>query len=152
MKNFLPRTAKNLQGFTLIELLVVVAIIAILAVIGVTVFSGVQRNARDARRKADVSAIADALEAQKTPNTTTYPATVLANFFASGVIPADPSTGTSYIPTYVTYSAGNATFCVCSTQALENGGGNATANGAAGVCAWSTTSTNGTWYCNASQQ
>ena len=46
---------KNLirkKGFTLIELMIVVAIIAILSVIGVTIFAGIQKNARDAKRRA----------------------------------------------------------------------------------------------------
>lgn len=50
------------RGFTLVELLVVIAIIAILSVVGVTVFSGVQKSARDAKRKADLGAIYKALE------------------------------------------------------------------------------------------
>ncbi len=54
------------KGFTLIELLVVVAIIAILSVIGAAIFSGVQQKARDARRKADLKAISDVLEVNKT--------------------------------------------------------------------------------------
>lgn len=53
------------KGFTLIELMVVVSIIAVLAVIGLTVFTGLQRSARDAKRKADIEAIATALEIYK---------------------------------------------------------------------------------------
>ena len=50
MKKFLPKLKTNPLGFTLVELLVVVAIIAVLSVIGITIFTGVQKNARDARR------------------------------------------------------------------------------------------------------
>ncbi|MBI4038183.1 prepilin-type N-terminal cleavage/methylation domain-containing protein [Candidatus Daviesbacteria bacterium] len=58
MRKFLPTS----RGFTLIELLVVVSIIAILSVIGITVFSGVQKNARDAKRRGDIDAISKAME------------------------------------------------------------------------------------------
>lgn len=50
------------KGFTLIELLIVIAIISILSVIGVTVFSGVQKSARNAKRIADMKAIVLALD------------------------------------------------------------------------------------------
>ena len=56
--------SKNL-GFTLIELLVVVAIIAFLAAIGIAVYSEIQSKSRDARRIADIEAIAKALELHK---------------------------------------------------------------------------------------
>ncbi len=49
------------RGFTLIELLVVIAIIAILSVIGFTVFTNVQKNARDAKRKLDLDALSKAV-------------------------------------------------------------------------------------------
>lgn len=76
------------KGFTLIELLVIIAIIAILAVIGVTVFSGVQKNARDAKRKTDVESIAKAYEAKA--NAGKYSA-ILNSDFASGSKPKDPN-------------------------------------------------------------
>ena len=56
----MPKSAP--KGFSLVELLVVISIIAILSVIGITVFTGVQKGARDARRRGDIHAIAQALE------------------------------------------------------------------------------------------
>lgn len=78
----------NQKGFTLVELLVVIAIIAILSVIGLTVFTGVQANARDARRKADIDAIAAAIETTKTPGTFYY-SSLPATGFSAGVVPVD---------------------------------------------------------------
>ena len=68
MKKFLPKSIKNTSGFTLVELLVVVAIIAVLAVIGFAVFSGLTSRGNDARRRADLKSIADAMEAAKENN------------------------------------------------------------------------------------
>lgn len=94
MKKFLPRTTNNPQGFTLVELLVVIAIIAILSVIGVTVFSGVQKNARDARRRADIDAIAAAVETHYVSGTG-YTTPILGTWFSSGTIPKDPKDNTT---------------------------------------------------------
>lgn len=63
MRNVPPENLLRQNGFTLIELLVVISIIAVLSVVGMVVFTGVQKNARDARRKADIDSIANALEA-----------------------------------------------------------------------------------------
>lgn len=87
----MKRIIKNYKGFTLIELLVVIAIIAILSVIGLTLFNGVQQNARDARRKSDVDAIAAALESTRQPGTAYY-STLTGTSFSSGVIPLDTYT------------------------------------------------------------
>ncbi len=74
------QTLPNQFGFTLIELLVVVAILAILSVIGVTVYSNVQVNARDARRRSDIDAIVKALEVNKNQNTGKYQQLSNSNF------------------------------------------------------------------------
>lgn len=50
------------KGFTLIELLVVMAIISILATIGIASLMDTRRDARDAKRFADLSAIRSAME------------------------------------------------------------------------------------------
>lgn len=104
MKKLLPKTVNNPKGFTLVELLVVVAIIAVLSVIGITIFTGVQKNARDAKRKEDIGSISKALETHinTTPNQYCTGGAVgvycapQGSWFASGTIPVDPSTGASY--------------------------------------------------------
>ena len=81
---------KSHQGFTLIELLVVIAIIAVISTIGAMIYSGFQKNARDAKRKVDIESIASAMEAnygQVTPNQYT---TLTSQMFTSGSIPQDP--------------------------------------------------------------
>lgn len=76
------------RGFTLVELMVVITIIAILSVVGVTVFSGVQKSARDTKRRVDIDAIAKALEVNKNPDGKYEP--LKDEFFASGKLPIDP--------------------------------------------------------------
>lgn len=96
MKKFLPtfahRRVNKSRGFTLVELLVVISIIAILAVIGLTVFAGVQKNARDSKRRGDIDGISKALEVAYNNSTGQYPA-VTGSMFSGGVIPTDPLGG-----------------------------------------------------------
>lgn len=103
MKKYLPKSANNPHGFTLVELLVVVAIIAILAVIGLTIFTNLQKGARDARRKADLDTIAKAMEVHFNQTTAsgctsgvagTYCA-LDATWFTGVGIPRDPSSGSN---------------------------------------------------------
>lgn len=103
-KFYIPHPRK---GFTLIELLVVIAIIAILATIGLVIYSGVQKNARDARRRSDIEAISRVLEAHYnatsnancTGNGGTY-CPLQLNWFSTngGSVPVDPTGGS--ITTY----------------------------------------------------
>lgn len=80
----------NPRGFTLVELMVVITIIAILSVIGVTVFSGVQKSARDAARRGDINALATALELNYSNGIYTFPN---GTAFGSGSVPKDPLDG-----------------------------------------------------------
>lgn len=139
MKKYLPKIKNYLSGFTLVELLVVVAIIAILAVIGITIFTGVQKNARDARRRADIDAIASAMEANYTNGA--Y-APLAAGQFSAGAIPLDP-TNTNVTPDGT--CAGVCEYCVRQGAAVQTGAACtiATAPAAAGLPAG--TSTNPYW-------
>lgn len=51
------------KGFTLIELLVMIVVISLLATITFSTVVDIQKNARDAKRKADLKIISTALEA-----------------------------------------------------------------------------------------
>lgn len=130
------------RGFTLIELLVAVSIIAILSVIGLTVFSGVQKSARDAKRRADLKAITSALEIYKNQKNS-YPATITVcsnngsdpwipgldtNYMTSTPVdPLNSTTGYSYLGTGYSYcyysgaagSTTQGTFFMLTTR-LEN--------------------------------
>lgn len=77
------------KGFTLVELLVVISIISILAVMGMVIFTNTQKNARDARRRADIDAIDKAIEVKRTASSGYGPVTEAD--FAGGSIPADPT-------------------------------------------------------------
>ena len=131
MLKFLSKT-KGQQGFTLVELLVAIAIIAILAVIGLTVFTGLQRGARDATRRSDVQAISKALEANYTTTSAIY-APLMDTHFAGGVKPQDPLNGSttacntnlcSYCVNYSTGGGANPTGAiVTSTPTCGTGGG-----------------------------
>lgn len=141
------------HGFTLIELMVVVAIIGILMAAGIVAFSGAQRNARDAKRRADVDAIGKALEqAYQNSGTVTYPyiytssnvntetfwkntipSILLPGSFSVGGMPVDPMNNVTYNYTIMSrqqntpgYVNPQSRFCVASR--LENGRGNCTGN------------------------
>lgn len=88
------------KGFTLVELLVVITIIAILSIIGITIFTSVQKGARDARRRADIDSVAKAMEINygrfstgnysKFCQITSAPGYDCGQWFSGG-LPKDPS-------------------------------------------------------------
>lgn len=78
------------SGFALVELLVVISILAILSVIGYTAFNNVQSGARDAKRRADIDAIVNAMEIQYGQCQTGKYCNITASSFSSGQIPTDP--------------------------------------------------------------
>lgn len=62
------------KSFTLLEMLVVIGIIAILVSLGFASYSTVQKKARDAKRKGDLSAMQKVLEQCYSLNSYSYPA------------------------------------------------------------------------------
>ena len=86
----MPTKRFNQKGFTLVELLVVVTILAILATIGFTIFNGTQKTARDAKRKGDIDAIAQAMEVNYGKTTGGLYDSLKSSMFSSGKIPTDP--------------------------------------------------------------
>lgn len=133
------------SAFTLIELLVVMAILGILISIITVNFVTAQQQARDSRRKQDITVIQGALEQYYAVNAS-YPATGnIASAFESGQVPTDPKTNVG-----VDYTLNNDTsgYCVCAT--LEKQVGNATAPSGTS-CAWASGAT-ATYLCAANQQ
>lgn len=86
---------KKNRGFTLIEILVVVTIIGLLTLTAVVTYGAFLKQSRDAKRKADLSQIASAVEMYRS-NNDTYPATIAEG--ASLCDPAGcPPTGSKYL-------------------------------------------------------
>ena len=77
---------QSTAAFTLIELLIVMAIIGVLATFFISSYTGVQRRARDANRKSDLSQLSKSLEIYYN-DYRRYPAE------SSGKIVGCPSTG-----------------------------------------------------------
>lgn len=81
---------KRSAGFTMVELLIVISIIALLTTIAIGVYSGVQKNGRDARRRAEVDSLFKSIDSSKDPVSGVYGFTA-ANFVSDfPTPPADP--------------------------------------------------------------
>lgn len=114
------------QGFTLLELLVVIGIIAILVGFATVSYSAAQVRARDARRKADLNSMKDALEQYYAANSFVYPGTCsTASTFLNSPWPVDPGSY-SY-----TQSCAAASYCICAQLEAASGG-----NSSDTACAW----------------
>lgn len=113
MSTSAPLSVNKPRGFTLVELLVVISIIAILSVVGMAVFTGVQKGARDAKRRADVDAVSKAYEV-KYNNTGSYGdlnPEQNTDLFASKQFPKDPK-GEDYT---ITQNPSTGGFRICAT-------------------------------------
>lgn len=86
------------RGFTLTEILVAVSILAIVAIIVAALFSNVQNEAQNSTRKADIIAVAKALESKYDAVTGRYDATEVLSgaAFASGQVPVPPEGGSYF--------------------------------------------------------
>ena len=95
------------KGFTLIELIIVMSIIAVLSTLGFSTYNSIQQDARNAKRKADLVKMKEALESYKLEHNGQYPATFvggarqyfgLCNVNPWGPEGFSPSGATGYIP------------------------------------------------------
>lgn len=141
---------KDRKGFTLLELLVVIGIIGILVAIGTVSYSSAQNRSRDSRRRQDLEAIANSLEAYYADNAVakySYPSaadcTGYEDYLSAGT-PTDPKWGFEYTdPTGNTRSGGSGAFCAATEYCIcvemeAEGGGNA--YGRSGTdCTWTGT-------------
>lgn len=118
---------KKTLGFTLIEVLVASTIVIILTTIGATSYARAGKSSRDAKRKADLEVVRQALILYRTDNGT-YPSgtitlspsnslyTTLSDYL-SEPYPADPRTPSQ---NYSFVGTGGTTFSLTAT--LENDG------------------------------
>ena len=133
------------KGFTLIELLVVMAILGILISVITINFITAQKQARDARRKEDVSMSQSALE-QHYAVYGAYPdAGSVEDAFESGTVPTDPKSGDGY--DYI-WNVTPTAYCVCAVMEKQVGNA-ATPSGTS--CNWNM-GTDATHLCAQSQQ
>ena len=114
------------KGFTLIELMVVIAVIGILAAIALISLTGVQRTARDATRKSNISDYATALTRyyQDNQGYIATTGTVSAGNGTAGSGPFGTSgTGTlvggGYLPKILTDPSQGQNFCGSGSQACD---------------------------------
>jgi general secretion pathway protein G len=113
------------QAFTLIEILVVATIIGLLAALSSTGYSQFNKQARDAKRKADLENIRAALEMYRS-NNSYYPSSlnILVNQYLS-TLPVDPLSAQAYAYVYSPLPGGCSNNCTDYTLGsyLETGSG-----------------------------
>lgn len=139
MKKLLPRTKYTPQGFTLIELLIAISILAILSMIGMVGFGTVQKNSRDAKRKADIEAMAAAMEANYV--TGVGYASLSSTWFAGSALPTNPGPGGT---TYYTNTPATTGYTFCALLEQSNGNSNSSST--------FTSVSGGTHYCREKSQ
>jgi general secretion pathway protein G len=109
---------KKILGFTLIELLVAATIASVLAAAGMVSFVTVNRNARNAKRKADLEQVRAALELYRSdnqgyPNSNTWDAmmTLIGGYLSNQSRIGDPKNIAPYVYTYTLITPTTYTVC-----------------------------------------
>lgn len=100
-------------GFTIIELLMVISIIGILVTVAFTSFTGIQQDARDARRREDIDSLNTAIQKYRN-DLGTYPVaadyTELISILQTGdyisAVPKDPIDGGDHVFQYISDADG----------------------------------------------
>ena len=119
------------KGFTLIELLVVATIITILSAIGLVSFVNAGKGARDAKRKADLETVRQALVLYRS-DLGSYPsggaggaagynsaiAILSGGSYISSPTPLDPKNGATY---YYSYGSDTVTFTLSAAKMEKTG-------------------------------
>lgn len=136
-----PAQKKNAYGFSLVELLVVATVIIVLTTIGLVSFQNASRNARDAKRKADLETVRQALvlrradqgnyqtlAGQTAGNYTTVTTALISANYLSNPAPLDPKSDGTYA---YTYSSTGTTFCLCASTMENTANANTVCTGSA---------------------
>ena len=134
---------KRDKGFTLLELLVVIGIIALLVGIATVSYGAAQVRTRDARRRADLNSMKDALEQYYSANSFVYPdiCSAAEADFLKGPWPVDPVTTLSYDP----YCDADSYYICATMEVITAGNASAAATDANGTgLVWDS---NGAYYC-----
>lgn len=127
----MKHTKKSSSGFSLVELLVVATIIIVLTTIGLVSFQSAGRNSRDAKRKADLETVRQALVLYRADlgnyptgsNYGTMTNTLIGLDYLTSPAPADPKNVSPNVYSYS--SAAGASFCVCATMENSTNAGGA---------------------------
>lgn len=129
--------------------MIVVAIIAILSLVALTVYSNIQKNARDSRRRGDIDSISKSFETHYVSTTTSYSPPDPSGF-VNNSIPKDPNgseyfwNGSQSIPT-----AATTTYTICAL--LENNNGNSSTVGDGSTFS-SASGSSATYFCKKNSQ
>lgn len=105
------------KAFTVVELLVVISIIAILSVVGIVVFTNVQREASDAKRKSDINSISKAYEVKYVSSGTYQELT--DDDFANGKIPTPYEGGSYFIIGPNSTEKTNQNYLICASLTID---------------------------------
>lgn len=118
------------RGFTLVELLIAITLISLLSSMAIASYQASRRNARNANRRGDITALKTAFEQYYVVNDSAYPTDcnqIVTGGYIRGLFPTDPASGMVGDPSYTGYtgttSCTDTSYCFCAQ--LEDSEGNA---------------------------